>query len=138
MKIEQVGVDAVLDMRAKVLFPGEPRGVARMKRDHDLTSVHWLLSDEGRALGCASVMLYRGWLLRGMAVDPAFQGRGLGLELLRRVEADMDRPMWCNARLAAAGFYARAGWRSCGPVFSLAGEPHQRMEFGERATNEVP
>lgn len=130
VEIDTVGVEAVLDVRARVLFPGAARGVARMKRDHDLTSVHWLLRKDGEAVGCASVMQYRGWLLRGMAVDPRHQGTGLGRILLRQVEADMDRPMWCNARLAAAGFYAHQGWTPKGPVFDMDGDPHQRMEWG--------
>lgn len=64
--------------------------------------------------------------LRGMATDPSAQGQGLGSVLLRAVQA--SGPLWCNARLRARPFYARAGWHPIGEVFEIAKVgPHQRM-----------
>ena len=53
------------------------------------------------------------WRLRGMAVDPTHQGEGFGLAILRFVHDRLVRSggdvLWCNARMTAADFYAKAG-----------------------------
>jgi ribosomal protein S18 acetylase RimI-like enzyme len=54
------------------------------------------------------------WQLRGMATDPAVRGTGAGRALvdegLARVAARGGDLMWCDARVAAAGFYERMGF----------------------------
>lgn len=73
-----------------------------------------------------------GWQLRGMAVDPDHQGRGIGARLLQFVEQDRARAevpyLWCNARTQAVRFYHRHGWRAIGEPFEIPGVgPHNRM-----------
>lgn len=62
--------------------------------------------------------------LRGMATDPAHQGRGLGRELLEealpRLRAGAFDVLWANARDSALGFYERLGFEVVGDGF-LAG-----------------
>lgn len=64
------------------------------------------------------------WRLRGMAIAPEHQGRGLGRVLLERChQALLDRGgrrVWCNARTSAAGFYRALGYVEEGPEFELA------------------
>jgi predicted GNAT family N-acyltransferase len=54
------------------------------------------------------------WQLRGMATDPAVRGTGAGRALvaegLARVAARGGDLVWCDARVAAAGFYERMGF----------------------------
>ena len=54
------------------------------------------------------------WQLRGMATDPAVRGTGAGRALvaegLARVAARGGDLVWCDARLAAVGFYERMGF----------------------------
>jgi len=67
--------------------------------------------------------------LRGMAVDPARQGEGLGAavvkEALRRLAAAGVELCWANARLRALGFYERLGFTPEGEVFESIGLPHR-------------
>ena len=71
--------------------------------------------------------------IRQMAVRAEFQRRGLGRRLMNSVEAllqdegGVDR-IFLNARVSAAGFYARLGYQPAGEIFPEVGIPHQRME----------
>ena len=68
--------------------------------------------------------------LRGMAVDGAHQGRGVGGALLSAVADALSGPLWCNARLRAVPFYARHGWHITSERFDIAGiGPHHRMAW---------
>jgi len=67
--------------------------------------------------------------LRGMAVDPAHQGRGLGRLLLdegvRRLAAAGVERCWANARTTALGFYEAQGFSAVGDEFESIGLPHR-------------
>ena len=67
--------------------------------------------------------------LRGMAVDPGHQGRGLGRLLLdeaaRRLAADGVERCWANARTSALGFYEAQGFSVVGDEFESIGLPHR-------------
>ncbi|MEM8783273.1 MAG: GNAT family N-acetyltransferase [Planctomycetota bacterium] len=61
--------------------------------------------------------------LRGMAVDPAVQGRGVGGRLIREaldaIARRDGRRVWCNARVSALGFYRRHGFVVHGDEFEI-------------------
>lgn len=71
--------------------------------------------------------------LRGMAVEPGRQGRGVGERLMAAALAAVrDRGatlLWCNARVSAEAFYARAGFVPDGDRFTPPelGIVHVRM-----------
>lgn len=72
------------------------------------------------------------WRLRGMAVDPAYQGSGVGRQLILachvNVRMSQGKRIWCNARVAAEGFYKACGFESLGQRFEIEGiGPHIRM-----------
>lgn len=125
----------VIDVRHAVLRPGRPRATAVFSGDDAPDTRHWVAEVEGRVVGVASVMaapapdgLPASWQLRGMAVLPELQGRHVGAELLRAVQADVADPLWCNARAAVEGFYAGLGWRGVGELFEIEPiGPHRRM-----------
>ncbi len=130
MRPERAEVDALLDLRERVLSPGEGRAGARMGRDHAPGTRHWVVRDEGRVIACASVMVLHGLVLRGMAVDPTRQRQGIGRRLLLHIHEEVRAPLWCNARRDAVLFYQAAGWIPEGPTFDLAAAgPHQRMTW---------
>lgn len=75
------------------------------------------------------------WRLRGMASEPALQGRGVGgrvldfgiAEIARRLAArgEPSAALWCNGRTGAQRFYERHGFRAVGEVFETPGTgPH--------------
>ena len=65
-----------------------------------------------------------GYQLRGMAVAPRLQGRGVGSVLLRGALDELTSRgvllVWCNARLSAAPFYERGGFVRHGGRYVLA------------------
>ena len=67
------------------------------------------------------------WQLRGMATDPAMRGTGAGRALiaegLARVAARGGDLVWCDARMAAVGFYERLG-------FAVVTGPYDKPEGG--------
>lgn len=61
------------------------------------------------------------WRVRGMATDAGHRGEGVGSAVLQTA-IDYARTaggelVWCNARVAARGFYQRAGFAATGPEF---------------------
>jgi len=101
--------------------------------------VHFGAFDGERLVGIVS--LYRedrpdgperGWRLRGMATETDVRGAGFGTALLaaciEHVAASGGGELWCNARLAALGFYRRAGFEVVGEEFDIPGiGPHVVM-----------
>ncbi|MEC9056415.1 MAG: GNAT family N-acetyltransferase [Verrucomicrobiota bacterium] len=69
--------------------------------------------------------------LRQMAVEPAWQGTGIGRGLLEGVEKilvteELDR-IELNARETAVGFYEKQGFRKMGEEFLEVTIPHWKM-----------
>ncbi len=127
--VERVERDLILELRARVLSCPGAR-VAALSGDLSPTTRHWAAWLGDAVVGCVSVMRLRGWALRGMAVSAEHQRQGVGERLLQAVYAEVDGPMWCNARLQAVSFYSHLGWVEVGPVFSMGDQmPHQRMTW---------
>ena len=127
--VERIERDLILDLRARVLSGPQTR-VAALSGDLSPTTRHWAAWLDGAVVGCVSVMRLRGWALRGMAVSAERQRQGVGERLLQAVYAEVDEPMWCNARLQAVSFYSHLGWVEVGPVFCMGDQmPHQRMTW---------
>ncbi|MEE2786825.1 MAG: GNAT family N-acetyltransferase [Myxococcota bacterium] len=125
--IQQVTQGDIVGLRAHVLSRGNHR-VRGYSGDHGSRARHWAALMNDAIVGCVSVLNIRGWALRGMAVRPAYQRRGIGAALLKSVYASVDAPMWCNARIEVVDFYTGHGWQTMGPVFTMAnGFQHQRM-----------
>lgn len=75
------------------------------------------------------------WRLRGMASDPAVQGKGLGGQVLEFGIEELARQLaargedsavvWCNGRTGAQRFYERHGFQPIGALFETPGSgPH--------------
>ena len=138
LRVEAVGSDVVLPVRAAVLRPGLPVDLARYEQDDLPTTVHLAaLDDADEVVGCSTWSPEPwdgrpGWRLRGMATVESVRGQGVGALL---VSAGLERGVaagaevaWCNARTGALGFYRRFGFEAVGEEFDVryAG-PHYRM-----------
>lgn len=135
--IRRVDAATVRPLRHAVLRPGQP--LSEVTYPADEVGAHFAAYDGDRLLGVASVFAEDypdtgepGWRLRGMAVDPAARGRGIGAALLAATieyaAAAGGRLYWCNARTPVLGFYARQGLSVAGAEFEIpGGGPHHRM-----------
>jgi len=113
----------------------QPAGSERVPEDEDPATVHALqLAPNGEAVGVA--MLQSAGVGRGqvrfMAVAPAWQGRGIGRELLEYLEEAATqlgyREIVLHAREAAVPFYIRLGYVIEAPSHTLFGSiPHFLM-----------
>jgi predicted GNAT family N-acyltransferase len=121
LTVGEVGVDVVLPLRSAVLRDGGPAG---LPGDDDPATVHLAArAPGGRVVGvvrlapapCPWQPAEAPWQLRGMATDPEVRGAGAGRALLTAglaaVAARGGDLVWCNARVPAAGFYERHGFR---------------------------
>ena len=151
--VERCDVSRILPLRHAVLRPGLAFETAMWEGDDDPTTRHYAALDgEGGVIGCATVLLneYKGqpaMQLRGMAVDAALAGRGVGSTVLRFVHDDLvsephvvdSNPVgliWANARKIAVPFYLRHGYAIDSDEFEIAGVgPHRVIviQFHKRA-----
>jgi len=138
----RVSVEMILDLRHRILRAGLPKDSANFPGDEIPSTWHLAVFDlplnNATAITCASFMLnsYQeqpAWQLRGMATDNAYQGKGLGGELLRcgetLIAADSNvRLFWCNARVPAIRFYEKHGWKIDSEEFAIpTAGPHRKM-----------
>jgi GNAT superfamily N-acetyltransferase len=131
-------------LRKRVLRPGHATDAVILGGDEDPAAFHAGARDErGAVVGIATVspqaapwaLERRGaWRLRGMATAEGLRGRGVGVlvlgEALRHVRAQGGTLVWCNARIGALDFYARAGFRAAGERYVDADlGPHLPMQL---------
>ncbi len=138
----RVSVDAILDLRHRLLRAGLPKESAQFPGDEISSTWHLAVfnsrAESAPPISCASFMLntYKdepAWQLRGMATENGYQGKGFGGELLRcgevLISADSgERLFWCNARVPAIPFYQKHGWKVDSEEFEIpTAGPHRRM-----------
>lgn len=90
----------------------DPARIARMYDAANLILTAW---DGDRLAGILRAWNDGGFLayIADLAVDPAYQGRGIGRELLRRaVESDPEIIFLLHAAPTAMEFYRHVGWRA--------------------------
>ena len=145
--VRRVEAADVLDVRWQILRPGFPRESGIFDGDDAPDTRHFAAFHGGAIVGVASI--YRAtmaerpnepnaWQLRGMATLPSVRGLGLGKALLVACTSAAreagGQVLWCNARVNAADFYARAGWQIEGHEFDIPTVgPHFRMFIELRA-----
>ncbi len=118
--------------------------------DASTDSRHWAALPEApkTVIGCLSAYrqtcpialpvskTHTHWRLRGMAVLPPYQSKGIGKRLLEKALTDVSDVsnssphtlVWCNARESAVGFYQQAGFAIHGARFDIpAIGPHFLM-----------
>ena len=143
-----IGAEATLEVRHPVLRPGRARADAIFSCDEAEGTRHFgSYAETGRLVGVVTVhpacwvrppavadlVVEAGaWQLRGMATLPEVRGEGHGVRLVKAAERCVRSAgaglCWCNARVAAIGFYEKLGWEVVGGEFEIATVgPHFRM-----------
>jgi len=92
-----------------------------------------LLDSSGRLAACLLIRILsstRG-KLRQMAVREELRGKGIGHELVKKVEAVLKKKnittIELNARMYAKVFYEKLGYTPSGDIFNEVGIPHIKM-----------
>lgn len=135
LRCRRATAEEVRPLRHRVLREGRPFEDAVWAGDDHPDTRHYAALLGDAIVGVATVMPAPfpeggepSWQLRGMAVDPTRRGLGTGSQLLAFLEEDQARDLWCNARVTAAGFYQKNGWRRVGDPFDIPGVgEHFRM-----------
>ena len=109
----------------------------RFSCDAEPGVVHLAVADRGHGLVAVATVVpaatdhrpgRAAWRLRGMAVDPARQGEGIGTVLLdavvERCRAAAAEVVWAHGRDSALAFYRRRGWSVEGEGYLEIGIPH--------------
>ena len=143
--IRAISAAETIVVRWPVLRPGFPRETAIFDGDDATGTLHFGAFDGGKIVGVASIYVVPcpekisaqpdvspAFQLRGMATLPEVRGAGFGKALLDAcVTAAREKGaaiLWCNARISAADFYAKNGWRIVGEEFDIPTVgPHFRM-----------
>jgi GNAT superfamily N-acetyltransferase len=138
--IRSIPATATHDLRLRVLRPGQPPERANYAVDAHPGAFHLgAFTAEERLVGVASFYHEafphdatnphfeaeaNDWRLRGMAVEPAWQGQGIGRALIvAGIEALQEKEtnwLWCNARTTAEAFYTALGFNTFGDPFEMA------------------
>ncbi len=138
IRVERVTVEEIIDLRHVVLRAGLARESAKFPGDDDPQAVHLAAKIGTKVIGCASILVNewngeRACQLRGMAVDPVEQRRGVGRLLLAEIEViaveKKVRLLWANVRKVAVAFYQKCGWEIVSAEFEIpTAGPHFKMK----------
>ncbi|QYJ68589.1 GNAT family N-acetyltransferase [Flavobacterium litorale] len=132
-RIKKIQSAATYAVRQPVLRPGLPVSSCIFEGDDLSTTVHFGVFEADGLAGIISVFKSRNELftnevqfqIRGMAILPEHQKKGLGEKLLQTAESyiiqNSGKLVWCNAREVAVGFYKKAGYSIIGNAFTIKG-----------------
>lgn len=139
--VKQIQAEDTIDLRSRILRPGQKIELCRYPEDHLPTSFH-LGIFEGTHVICNGTFIQQGnphfpqaqlpYRLRGMASDKPYQGCGLGSTLLKEALVYLKKKscdlIWFNARVSAEGFYKKLGYQKIDEIFDIPTiGPHKVM-----------
>ena len=80
------------------------------------------------------IVAWKQYRLRGMATLPQYQGKGVGLEVMKfgldHLQNNKADVLWCNARTSAAPFYEKIGFDGFEETFEIEGiGPHKLLYY---------
>ena len=144
--IEHITALQTIDLRTRILRPGQPIEVCHYPEDNLISTFHLgayiNLENGGRVIAAngtfmrdahmhfpEAIIPYR---LRGMATDHQYRGMGLGSLILQQGEMLLKVMncdlLWFNAREIAFPFYEKNGFTIIGEMFDIPGAgPHKVM-----------
>jgi len=130
--IEQIRPEHTWALRHQVLYPNVGNAKTQgMPEDED--GLHFAAFFENKIV--AVVSLFQNgtdFQFRKFAVAEAVQGKGIGSQLLQYITdfaiTNGGARLWCNARITAIPFYAKAGFTQTGEEFSRNGFDYVIME----------
>ena len=120
MNVKIIPLEVALEIRKIVMYPD--LSIAEQKVETDDSSVHLGVEVDGMIVSVISLFEINNELqFRKFATLQSEQGKGYGQFLLQYVfeyaKAKKYSAIWCNARMNAAGFYARFGMAPSGETW---------------------
>lgn len=131
--IKQITSAETYPVRQPVLRPGLPIASCVFPGDDLNSTVHFGIYENDSLTGIVSVFENSNALfteehqfqIRGMAILPEHQKKGLGEKLLQQAESYVKdkngQLLWFNAREIAVGFYKKSGYHINGNPFDIEG-----------------
>ena len=131
MEIKKINSITTYPVRHEVLRKGKPIETCKFMGDDDDETVHFGLYVAHQLIGSISIFKETNAIfsesnpfqIRGMTVLEAFQGKGLGTQLVKKAESyckDLKADLiWFNAREKAVHFYKRLGYTVIGNSFLI-------------------
>ncbi|WP_415922515.1 GNAT family N-acetyltransferase [Tateyamaria sp. SN6-1] len=127
-------LDTCLDLRRTVFMEEQGVSEADERDGRDGDALHVLATLEGRALGCARILLDGSVAKIGrVCVLQEARGTGLGAAIIMAcLDVARAQPAVIRAKLGAQthalSFYEKLGFTAFGPIYDDAGIPHRDME----------
>jgi GNAT superfamily N-acetyltransferase len=114
VRIEQIRFDLTWCIRHEVMYPDLP--LETIKLGDDPNGIHFGLYANDQLTAVVSLFnvgpVYQ---FRKFATQVPAQGKGYGTLLLQRIISYVKdrgaKKLWCNARVSAAGFYSKFGFK---------------------------
>lgn len=132
MNPKSISAEETLSLRSQVLRPGKPISQCIFEEDTKPSTFHLGFFKNQELRGIVSMMPIKNPLfpefnqyqLRGMAVLPVAQGKGIGKKLLLQAEETVREKtvfciIWCNVREQAVAFYKKNDYCIVGDYFEI-------------------
>ncbi|PAW93571.1 GNAT family N-acetyltransferase [Mucilaginibacter sp. MD40] len=131
LSIEQITPHLTWQLRRDILYPNEYK--FNMEMPEDEHGYHFGAFTDNKLVGVVSLFKdLNDWQFRKLAVDAAYQGKGIGTQLLHYltgfVKQENGERLWCNARTSAVGFYIKLGFAETNKTFHKKGIDYVVME----------
>jgi len=121
------------ELRNRVLRMPLGLHLSELDLHDEVAQVHLVaINGRGQVIGCVLIAFSGGVAkARQLAVEGAYRGRGIGIELMKRAEdairARNIRTVTLHGRVTARGFFERLGYAAVSEVFTEVTIPHIAM-----------
>lgn len=131
IQIKEIDAQTTYAVRHPVLRNGRPLADCVFEGDDLLSSIHLGAYHQGTLIGVLSAYrkkhkkfpLANGYQIRGVAVLPSYQNKGIGKKLMAEIESLLctkkEVLLWLNARESAMAFYKKINYVPLGKPFSI-------------------
>lgn len=133
LHIAKISSQETFAVRQPVLRPGKPIESCIFPGDDLDSTAHFGVFEDENLIGVISVFKNNNdaftetnqYQIRGMAILPGHQKKGLGIKLVEEAEKYVanqnGKLLWMNAREVATGFYKKTGYQIFGNPFNIVG-----------------
>jgi GNAT superfamily N-acetyltransferase len=131
VKVVRIEATDTIQIRQMILYPNGSIDECHYKGDDDENTFHLGAFVDSKLVSVASFFYQKHpdlpgenhYRLRGMATLPEFQKQGFSSALLKTafpiIKQNFCNYLWCHARLSAAGYYEKVGFKRMSESFEV-------------------